>query len=96
MRRPFGLDRVCAFGIVEDLPFEARVVRERNRIDIQPRAVEGECIANFNGGACRRIGWKIFVPDKLELVEIGGVNEMHLGLEHAVHRSASFGKHLPE
>ena len=51
VRRPFGLDRVCAFGIVEDLPFEARVVRERNRIDIQPRAVEGECIANFNGGA---------------------------------------------
>ena len=96
VRRPFGLDGVGAFGIVEDLPLEAGVAREGDRIDIQPRAVEGERIADFDGRACGRIGGKILVPHKLELVEIGGVNEMHVGLEHAVDRSAGFGKHLLE
>src|SRR5262245_64858057 len=42
VRRAFSLDRVRAFGIVQDLPFEARGVRECNRIDMPPRAVEGE------------------------------------------------------
>ncbi len=96
VRCPFGLDGVGALGIVEDLPFEDGVAREGDRIDIHPCAVEGERIADFDGRAGGRIGGKIIVPHKLELIEIGGVNEMHLSFEHVVHRRAGFGKHLLE
>ena len=87
---------IGAFGIVEDLPLEAGVAREGDRIDVQPRTAEGEGIADFDGRAGRRIGWKIIVPHELELVEIGGINEVHISLERADHRSAGLGKHLLE
>src|SRR5215475_2667239 len=96
VRRPFGLNGIGAFRIAEDLPFEAGVAREGDRIDIQPRAMKGERIADFNGRASGRIRRKILVPHKLELVEIGGINEMHVSFEYPLHRTASFSKHLLE
>jgi hypothetical protein len=49
-------------------------------------------VADLDRRSCRRILWKIFPPDKLELVEIGGIDEMDVGLEHAVERAAAFGE----
>src|SRR5262245_26154829 len=96
VRRPFGLSGTGAFRIVGCLPFETGVAREGDRIDIQSRAMKGECITDFNGRPSGRIGGKILVPHKLELVEIGGINEMHVSFEHPLHRTASFSKHLLE
>ena len=54
--------------------------------------MEGQRIADLHGRAGWRIGRKILVPHQLELVEIGGIDQMHFRLEHAVDRSAGFSE----
>jgi hypothetical protein len=54
--------------------------------------VEGQRISHLDRRASRRIFWKILTPDQLELVEIGGIDEVDVCLEHMLKRAPTLGE----
>ncbi len=89
---PLYRQRVGAFRVGEDLALQFRVAGERDGVEVQARAGEGQRIADLHGGSRRRVCREVLLPHALELDEFRRVGEMHVGLEDALERAAAIAQ----
>ena len=84
VRRMLGVHRVRDGVGVDDLALDRSVIGKPNRVQVQAAARDDVVVATDDRRTGRRRIGKELLPDQLELVEVGGVDERDLGLERVL------------